>query len=59
MRHSGEQSLCHITIAREWVKHEADRQGSVGILHPWAKKDRDEQSGREEWASKPQGGGEG
>lgn len=52
VRHSGEQSLCHITIAWEWVKQGADRQGSVGILTR-AKKDRDEQPGGEEWRSKP------
>lgn len=52
MRHSGERSLCPITISWEWVKQGADRQGSVGILTR-AKKDRHEQPGREEWASKP------
>lgn len=46
VRHSGEESLCHITIAWEWVKQGADRQGSVGIL-TWAREDRHEQPGRE------------
>lgn len=58
MTHSGEQTLRRITILWEWVKLEADRKGSLGILTR-AKKDRDDQPAREEWSSKPWGGGRG
>lgn len=56
VKHSGEQSLCHITISWERVKQGADRQGSVGFLAR-TKKDRDERPGREEWELRASGWG--